>query len=367
MRLRSVLCSTASALSALVLLSACSGGSGVTAPSSGGQPLVGVEYPRSDTDFWNAYIKYTPEYAKQLGLSLKTTNSQNDVAKLAANVQTLILQGVKGIAMAPQSTFAIAPILAELQAAKIPVVTIDTRPDTGKVYMAVRADNRAYGEKACKYLGTKLGGKGKVVMLEGDLASINGRDRTGGFNDCMKKNYPGIKVFGEATNWDGAVAAQKLQTDLTAHPDVKGIYIQSSLALSGTLHVLKQQGLFVGPKDKKHVFVVSNDGIPRELKDISNGTIDATVSQPVDLYAEYALYYLKAAIDGKTFKPGRTDHESTIVRVRDGLLEDQLSAPLVTADGGTYGGVPSLKSTDSSLWGNSLGSVRPTALSRIRR
>jgi simple sugar transport system substrate-binding protein/ribose transport system substrate-binding protein len=41
--------------------------------------------------------------------------------------------------------------------------------------------------------------------------------------------------------------------------------------------------------------------------------------------------------------------------VRDGLLEDQLSAPLVTADGGTYGGVPSLKSDDDSLWSNSLG------------
>jgi ABC-type sugar transport system substrate-binding protein len=223
------------------------------------------------------------------------------------------------------------------------------------VFMVVRADNRAYGEKACQYLGTKLGGKGKVVMLEGGLDSINGRDRTEAFNDCMKKNYPGIKVFGEATNWDGAVAAQKLQTDLTANPDIKGVYMQSSFALAGTLQVLKQKGLLVDPKDKKHVFVVSNDGIPEELKDIAAGHIDATVSQPADLYAKYALYYLKAAIDGKTFKPGKTDHDSTIIQVRDGLLEDQLSAPLVTVDGGTYGGVPSVKSDDTSLWGNNLG------------
>jgi simple sugar transport system substrate-binding protein/ribose transport system substrate-binding protein len=354
MRLKTVLCSAVSVLSALALLSDCGGGSG-TAASSSDAPLVGVDYPRSDTDFWNAYIKYTPEYAKQLGLSLKTTNSQNDLAKLTGDVQTLIVQGVRGMAMAPQSTFAIGSILAQLEAKKIPVVTVDTRPDTGHVFMVVRADNRAYGEKACQYLGAKLGGKGKVVMLEGDLSSINGRDRTEAFNDCMKKNYPGIKVFGEATNWDGAVAAQKLQTDLTAHPDVKGVYMQSSLALSGTLQVLKQQGLLVGPKDRKHVFVVSNDGVPRELRDITKGNIDATVSQPVDLYAKYALYYLKAAIDGKTFKPGRTDHDSTIVQVRPGLLEDQLSAPLVTADGATYGGVPSVKSTDPSLWGNGSG------------
>lgn len=336
---------------AVTALSAC-GGSGA---DSDGAPVVGVDYPRSDTDFWQSYIKYTPRFAKGLGLELKTTNSRNDVDKLASNAQVFIIHGVKGVAMAPQNTAAIAPVLQQLAAQKIPVVTLDTRPDTGDVYMVVRADNRAYGEKACRFLGTKLGGAGKVVMLEGDLASINGRDRTEGFNACMKQNYPKIKVFGEVTNWDGAVAAEKLQTALTAHPDIKGVYMQSSLALSGTLQVLKQQGLLVGPKDKKHVFVVSNDGIPRELKGIAEGKIDATVSQPADLYAKYALKYLKAAIEGKTFKPGRTDHNSRIVKVRDGLLEDELSAPLVTADGGTYGGVASLKSDDRSLWGNNLG------------
>jgi simple sugar transport system substrate-binding protein/ribose transport system substrate-binding protein len=257
--------------------------------------------------------------------------------------------------MAPQDTAAIAPTLAQLEAKKIPVVTVDTRPDTGKVYMVVRADNRAYGEKACRFLGAKLGGNGKVVMLQGDLSSINGRDRTDAFNECMKTNYPGITVFGEATNWDGAIAAQKLQTDMTAHPDIKGVYMQSSFALSGTLQVLKQRGLLVAPNDPKHVFVVSNDGIPEELRNIAQGQIDATVSQPADLYAKYALHYVKAAIDGKTFAPGKTDHDSTIIQVRDGVLEDQLSAPLVTADGGTYDGVASIKSGDQSLWGNKLG------------
>jgi simple sugar transport system substrate-binding protein/ribose transport system substrate-binding protein len=192
-------------------------------------------------------------------------------------------------------------------------------------------------------------------MLEGDLASINGRDRTEAFNDCMKKNFPGITVYGEATNWDAATAAQKLQTDLTAHPDVKGVYMESSFALSGTLQLLQQKGLLAPPTDPKHVFVVSNDGIPEELKDIAAGKIDATVSQPADLYAKYALYYIQAAVQGKTFNPGPTDHDSTIIQVRPGLLEDQLSAPLVTADGAAYGGITSLKSTDTSLWGNHLG------------
>jgi simple sugar transport system substrate-binding protein/ribose transport system substrate-binding protein len=98
--------------------------------------------------------------------------------------------------------------------------------------------------------------------------------------------------------------------------------------------------------------VVSNDGIPEELKDIDAGLIDATVSQPADLYAKYGLFYAKAAIDGKTFQPGPTDHDSTIIKVRDGVLEDQLSAPLVTADGAPVGGIETVRSDDPGLWGN---------------
>jgi len=336
-------------LAATATLTGC-GGDGEGGGDGG--PVVGVDYPRSDTDFWNSYINYAPRYGGELGLELKTTNSQNDVAMLTSNVQSFISQGVKGVVMAPQDTAAIAPALQQLASKKIPVVSVDTRPESGDVYMVVRADNRAYGQKACQFLGTKLGGQGKVVMLQGDLASINGRDRTEAFNDCMKKDFPKIRVFGEATNWDANVASQKLQTDLTAHPDIKGVYMQSSFALPGTLQILRQRGLLVPPDDAKHVFVVSNDGIPEELKNIAQGNIDATVSQPADLYAKWALQYVKDAIAGTKHSAGPTDHGSTIVEVRPGVLEDQLGAPLVTLDGAKVGDVPTVKYDDKSLWGN---------------
>ncbi|MBW4701922.1 sugar ABC transporter substrate-binding protein [Micromonospora sp. NPDC048894] len=333
------------------LAAGCGDRSGGGTGTGSGKPLIGVDYPRSDTDFWNSYIRYVPQSADGLGIELKTTNSQNDIANLISNAQTFMSQGVKAVVMAPQDTAAIAPTLTQLEGRKIPVVTIDTRPDSGKVFMVVRADNRAYGTKACQFLGAKLGGKGKVVMLQGGLDSINGRDRTEAFNECMGRDFPGIKVFGEATDWKADVAASKLQTRFASDPDIKGVYMQSSFALSGTLQILKQRGLQVPPTDPKHVFVVSNDGIPEELKDIGEGLIDATVSQPADLYARYGLEYAKAAIEGKTFQPGPTDHGSTIIQVRDGLLEDQLPAPLVTLDGAPIGGQPTVKFDDASLWG----------------
>jgi simple sugar transport system substrate-binding protein/ribose transport system substrate-binding protein len=336
---------TASSTAAASTSSSSSASSGAT---------VGVDYPRSDTDFWNSYIQYTPQFASSMGLHLITTNSQNDISKLAANVQTLVSQGVKGVVIAPQDTAAVVPTLQLLASKKIPVVSIDTRPDAGNVFMVVRANNRAYGQKACEFLGTQMHGKGKVVMLEGDLASINGRDRTDAFNTCMKQSFPGIQVFGEPSKWDAATAASQLADVLSSNPDIKGVYMESSFALAGTLQVLKQHGLLSTAGNPKHVFIVSNDGIPQELKDIGQGLIDATVSQPADLYAKYGLYYVQAALAGKTFSPGPTDHNSTIIQVRPGLMEDQLAAPLVTRDGASYGGISSVKYTDTSLWGNNL-------------
>ena len=45
---------------------------------------------------------------------------------------------------------------------------------------------------------------------------------------------------------------------------------------------------------------MSNDGIPKEFDAIRKGEVDATVSQPADLYAKYGIMYLKNAIQGKT-------------------------------------------------------------------
>ena len=52
----------------------------------------------------------------------------------------------------------------------------------------------------------------------------------------------------------------------------------------------------------------------------------------------------QAALQGKTFNPGPTDHDSTIVAIPNGL-EDQLSAPLVTSE----------NVDDPKLWGNQVG------------
>ncbi|MEW2521945.1 sugar ABC transporter substrate-binding protein [Actinacidiphila alni] len=343
MRLRRTSVAACAALLAVAALAGCNRGSDDKAGSSG---KVGIDLPRSDSDFWNSYNSYIEKGVKAGDVSaLPRTNSQNDIGKLVANVQSFANEGAKAIVMAPQDTGAIASTLDQMAKKKIPVISVDTRPDKGPVYMVVRADNKAYGTKACEYLGEQLKGKGKVAEFEGDLSSINGRDRSEAFAACMESKYPGIKVIPLVTNWDGATASAKLQTTLASDPDLNGIYMQAGgVFLQPTLALLQQKNLLKPAGTAGHITIISNDGIPEEFKAIKAGQIDATVSQPADLYAKYALYYAKEALAGKTFEPGTTDHDSTIIKIPNGL-EDQLPAPLVTKD----------NVDDSSLWANQLG------------
>ncbi|MEV7089958.1 sugar ABC transporter substrate-binding protein [Streptomyces sp. NPDC093085] len=315
----------------------------------GGAGAVGIDLPRNDSDFWNSYQQYIEQGVKAGEVrALPLTNSQNDIGKLVSNVQALTDQGAKAIVMAPQDTGAIAETLKTLQEKKIPVVSVDTRPDQGQVYMVVRADNRAYGEQACRFLGERLKGKGKVAEFQGDLASINGRDRSEAFKSCMTREFPGIQVFELATEWKGDVASAKLQSTLAAHPDLGGIYMQAGgVFLQPTLALLEQKKLLKAPDRAGHIAIISNDGIPEELDAIRAGKIDATVSQPADLYATYALRWAKRALAGETPKTGTTDHGSTVVEIPGGF-EDQLPAPLVTKE----------NVDDPNLWANQLDQGR---------
>ncbi|MDG4862472.1 sugar ABC transporter substrate-binding protein [Streptomyces sp. T-3] len=339
----------AAAACATLLLAAC--GSTKDTVASGGEGggeggKVGVIVPLLTSPFWQSYNDYVPKMAKGEGVdALKTVNSNSDSAQQITDINNQLNQGVRGLVVAPLDSAAISAGLDQAERKGVPVVAVDVAPEKGKVAMVVRADNEAYGIKACEFLGGKVS-SGKVVQIMGDLASVNGRERSEAFRTCVKEKFPKLKVLEIPAKWESDTAAAKLDTLLGANPDIKGIYLQAGgVYLAPTLQTLKSKGMLKKAGEKGHIAIVSNDGIPQEFDAIRKGQIDATVSQPADSYAKYGMYYIKAAMAGKTFKPGPTDHKSTIVKLPGGILEDQLPAPLVTKD----------NVDDPELWGNTVG------------
>ncbi|MFH9084871.1 sugar ABC transporter substrate-binding protein [Streptomyces sp. NPDC017673] len=333
------------AVGASLVLAACGSTKDTASAGSGGTGKVGVILPLLTSPFWQSYNDYVPKMAKSEGVeALKTVNSNSDPSQQITDIDNELNQGVKGLVVAPLDSAAIQAGLDQAERKGVPVVAVDVAPDKGKVAMVVRADNVAYGKKACDYLGQHVS-SGKVVQIMGDLASVNGRDRSEAFRSCVKEKYPRLKVLEIPAKWESDTAAAKLDTLLNANPDIKGIYLQAGgVYLAPTLQTLKSKNMLKAAGQKGHIAIVSNDGIPQEYEAIRKGQIDATVSQPADAYAKYGLYYIKAAMEGKKFKPGPTDHDSTIVKLPSGILEDQLPAPLVTKD----------NVDDPKLWGNTV-------------
>jgi ribose transport system substrate-binding protein len=312
--------------------------------SAADAPKIAVDLTTLTSPFWTAYNKYLVSEAKAQGVNLlEPFNSEFDTAKQITGVKNALTLGAQGLIFSPFDSSAAGTILKTAAGAKVAVVSVDVAPDAGPVAIVVRANNIAYGEKACKYIGDHVA-EGPIVQIMGDQASINGRDRGNGFRDCIKKNYPKLKLLEVPTKaWSGEDAAAGLDTILNSTPDLKAIYMHAGgVFLAPTLQTLKRKGMLHPAGDKGHIIIVSNDGIPQEFDAIRKGEADATVSQPADLYAKYGIMYLKDAIAGKTFKAGPTDHDSTILEVAPGVLEDQLPAQLVTKE----------NVDDKAFWGN---------------
>jgi ABC-type sugar transport system substrate-binding protein len=333
------------AVSCLVL-AACgttsSSGASGSGGSSSGSGQVGYSESFLTDPFQVQLVKQLGNQAKSQGVDLlPAVNANADAAKQSTDVQTLIGRGVKGLIVVPVDSKAIVPAIKQANAKKIPVVTVDLGADAGNISMIVRADNVFMGKAACQYMGKSLKGTGTVLNLQGDLATQNGQDRSKGFTECMSSQFPGIKVVSKPMNWKPEQCATQAQTVLSTQK-INGIFEGSeSVCLTSVQKVLTSQKLDAKVGAPGHIVTVGIDGSPAGLDAIRAGSMDAIVSQPLDLYAKYGIQYIKEAMAGKTFKEGPTDHKSTIVK-NGNSLEDQLPSPTVTK----------ANVDDQALWGN---------------
>ena len=343
------------AVAAVAVLAACGSTNGTGGTTTSSTPKIGVVLTYNFPGFWGNYLSYESQYESQLGVKLvgplvaNVEAKGNEAAQQITDVKTLISQGVQALIVNPADSAAIAPALAYAKSKNIPVVTVDVAPSQGSVYMIVRADNTAYGTKSCEYIASHASGAGTIAMVEGDLTSLNARDRAAGCTQVIQQKHPTFKVKAyETKDWSTEPAVQNATTALTAISDLRGIYVHWSVPEDGIVAAEKQKGAYTDVGQPNHVMLVGNDGSPHECDLIRGKQLDATIDQPADKYAFYAIHYAKQAIAGARYSSGQsTDHGSSIVSVQ-GNLEDALAAPLVTA-GGDAG---STQVNDNSLWCN---------------
>ena len=333
------------ALALAVLFGAVGAGWGASSGktrASASSFTLGLSMPFLNSDFQVVMQKRFTAAAKEQGIKLlPPTNANMDSGKQITDVRNLISAGADALIVVANDSKAIIPALNYAKLKKVPVVSVDIGPDGGHVAMITRADNVGMGWIACRAMAKAIGGKGKVLSLQGAFTSINGRDRTKGFHDCITQNYPNIKLIEKPTDWDPAKQVANIQTTLTSDPDLKGIYSQADWCLSATLNAIKQGGHGAKVGKPGHIYTISIDATPLAIQKIKQGFLDAGISQPLDLYVKYGLQYLRGALAGKVYKPGPSAHGSKIINF-NGNPMDLLPAKLVTK----------ANADDPTLWAN---------------
>ena len=368
----------AAVVAAVTLIAACSssnssssssgtgtGTANSTASAASGTTTIGVDLTYNSTAFWAAYINYETQYAAQLHIKLLGPLLAAANASLQnQQIQDLVNEGAKAIIVNPETATSLGPAIAYASAHHVQLISVDTIVGVGKVYMVVRASNTIYGLDACAYISSKVK-SGYVLDLEGDLTSSNGADRTNAFDQCMTANDPNVHVLKDPTVWTEATAVTDAQNAVNAYgSDLKAIYAQWSSPDLGVLPLLASKHL------TGKVLVVSDNGVPFEMCDISKGSLDASQSQPANLYAYWALKYALDAANGVTLKAGDPGGGAPALQMvtyaGDSNLGDPMVAPFVTKTGQTFnvtpvdglpGTVTSTAVSDAQLWGNVYGSA----------
>jgi erythritol transport system substrate-binding protein len=139
-----------------------------------------------------------------------------------------------------------------------------------------------------------MGEKGAFVELTGKESDTNAGVRSQGYHSIIDK-YPDMKMVAQqSANWSQEEAFQKMETILQAHPEIKGVIAGNDTMAVGAAAALKAA-------NRKDVIVVGFDGSDDAGQGIKDGTILATVLQPIVGLSQMAVDQADAYLQsGKT-------------------------------------------------------------------
>jgi ABC-type sugar transport system substrate-binding protein len=286
---------------------------------------------------------------------LQPTDANNSQATQLTQINDLLTQKIDVLDLHQCTADGVVPAIKKATDQGVVVFTPDQLAASGDVAVAATVDNVDAAAQACRELVKRLGGasaSGKIIQLQGDIGSAAGKERTEGFEGCMKSEAPNVKILTVPTKWDAAAGAQGAKALLNANPDVKAIFMQSDIVFSTALiQTLKSMKKLVPAGQDGHIALFGIDGGAEMLGFIRDGSADFTVSQPLTEYGPVALPFVEKALDGTLgeIKPGtKSELEGSkgmdIKQVPTGLMV-VVPATLVTKE--------NVESPD--LWANSAG------------
>ena len=232
------------------------------------------------------------EEATKAGIELTVVDAQNDSATQANQLATAATDGSVGVIVNAVDSDAASAALAPVVSAELPIIAVDRSVGDTTVASFVASDNVAGGEQAAKAMAEKLGGKGKIIILEGVPGASSTNERGEGFTKGLAA-FPDIEVVSsQPANYDRAKALDVATNLLQGNPEVAGVLAMNDEMALGAIQAL-------GDKAGKSVSVVGFDGTEDGFTAVEKGTLLATIAQNPAELGRQSVQILAESLAGK--------------------------------------------------------------------
>ncbi|MBP1886248.1 MULTISPECIES: sugar ABC transporter substrate-binding protein [Sinorhizobium] len=242
---------------------------------------IGVSMALFDDNFLTVLRNGMSDYAKTLnGVELQIEDAQNDVAKQQSQIQNFIAAGVDAIIVNPvdtDATAAMSKIAADAGVALVYVnrepVNVDTLPDKQAF---VASNEQESGTLETQEICKILGGKGKAVVMMGELSNQAARMRTKDVHDVLAtEQCKGIEIVEEQTaNWSRTQGADLVTNWLSAGVEFDAVISNNDEMAIGAIQALKAAG-----RSMDSVVIGGVDATQDALAAMAAGDLDVTVFQ----------------------------------------------------------------------------------------
>ena len=195
-------------------------------------------------------------------------NQPDNVDEQKAMVEQALRDRPDAVIFIPVDDVAMIDSVKKLNEAKIPVVLV-SNPLPGSFVTYVGADDFEIGYRQARYLFDKLGGKGKIVVIEGIPVAPTNRERVRGYKRAFGE-FPGIEVLASGVgNYQQPDAKRVMAKFLADYPQIDAVLSANDGMALGALEALKEAN--------RSAVVIGINGILPAVKLIESGALLASV------------------------------------------------------------------------------------------
>ncbi|UTW12843.1 ABC transporter substrate-binding protein [Marinobacterium rhizophilum] len=255
------------------------------APASAVLNSIGVSVSDLGNPYFVEIARGAERRARELGgdqVRVQVVSSAYDLPRQIRQIDAFISDAVQLILLSAADRDGIAPAVQRARNAGIHVIAVDV--EAAGAEATITTDNRVAGTLACDFLARRIGGSGKVVIINGPAVS-SVIERVQGCRAALA-DFTGIELLSDSQNGGGAREGglEKMTALMTAHPDIQGVFTINDPSALGAEQAAHQAG-------RSNFVIVSIDGSPAALEQLSNpaSLLEATAAQFPGRIAERAI------------------------------------------------------------------------------